>query len=467
MDVPPDRVRRDAVILNLYIAFQQTRNNRPVGYGPSNLNSWLDGGFRESSAQGYAATLQYLWSTVLNPEEYLDSGIEDLTESDRYTTRDLWEREQVGIEQGDETALSSYRPQIEEVVLEPLDARYPDDLTSLSLKTGDLLHWTGGPLKQYLGPLISDSSAPPLDTLEPAARVGYGLIWFEQGEWLGGGSFSRTPLIETVIRGLTATYDQFDETVPLHVTRFNHPVERGNLVSYAILQRVPERSLGDPSGWLIFNNVAADFEIEGEYRIKRIESLIEEIPDTPVERTTLQVERQEFIDAVAGRLSDDYVLQTRANTRMLKAIEAGRGVLVELLTAYVLAHRYPDSQVHWSDTREGEEIDVWVEHDEFIRVIECKTDLAAAGVDKTRQQLLRKTGRFEPDRTVKGEVWTWELPAESAVESLEADDITVSCVTESSELNTSNTDDLSMLFSEFLPEITERHPLMPAPRYSY
>lgn len=467
MDVPPDRVRRDAVILNLYIAFQQTRNNRPVGYGPSNLNSWLDGGFRESSAQGYAATLQYLWSTVLNPEEYLDSGIEDLTESDRYTTRDLWEREQVGIEQGDETALSSYRPQIEEVVLEPLDARYPDDLTSLSLKTGDLLHWTGGPLKQYLGPLISDSSAPPLDTLEPAARVGYGLIWFEQGEWLGGGSFSRTPLIETVIRGLTATYDQFDETVPLHVTRFNHPVERGNLVSYAILQRVPERSLGDPSGWLIFNNVAADFEIEGEYRIKRIESLIEEIPDTPVERTTLQVERQEFIDAVAGRLSDDYVLQTRANTRMLKAIEAGRGVLVELLTAYVLAHRYPDSQVHWSDTREGEEIDVWVEHDEFIRVIECKTDLAAAGVNKTRQQLLRKTGRFEPDRTVKGEVWTLELPAESAVESLEADDITVSCVTESSELNTSNTDDLSMLFSEFLPEITERHPLMPAPRYSY
>jgi hypothetical protein len=111
MDVPPDRVRRDAVILNLYIAFQQTRNNRPVGYGPSNLNSWLDGGFRESSAQGYAATLQYLWSTVLNPEEYLDSGIEDLTESDRYTTRDLWEREQVGIEQGDETALSSYLPQ--------------------------------------------------------------------------------------------------------------------------------------------------------------------------------------------------------------------------------------------------------------------------------------------------------------------------------------------------------------------
>jgi hypothetical protein len=453
--------------LNLYIAFQQTRNNRPVGYGPSNLNSWLDGGFRESSAQGYAATLQYLWSTVLNPEEYVDSGIEDLTESDRYTTRDLWEREQVGIEQGDEIALSSYRPQIEEVVLEPLDARYPDDLTSLSLEAGNLLHWTGGPLKQYLGPLISDSSAPPLDKLEPAARVGYGLIWFEQGEWLGGGSFSRTPLIETVIRGVTATYDQFDETVPLHVTRFNHPVERGNLVSYAILQRVPERSLGDPSGWLIFNNVAADFEIEGEYRIKRIESLIEEIPDTPVERTTIQVERQEFIDAVAGRLSDDYVLQTRANTRMLKAIEAGRGVLVELLTAYVLAHRYPDSQVHWSDTREGEEIDVWVEHDEFIRVIECKTDLAAAGVDKTRQQLLRKTDRFEPDWTVKGEVWTWEPPVESAVESLEAHDITVSCVTESSELNTSNTDDLSMLFSEFLPEITERHPLMPAPRYSY
>jgi hypothetical protein len=467
VDVPSDVIRRDAVVLTLYIAFQQTRNNRPVGYGPSNLNSWLDGGFREGSVQGYAATLQYLWSTVLNPEEYVDSGIPDIIQSDRYTTRDPWEREQAGVERGEETALGSYRPQIEEVVLEPLDARYPDDLTSLSLEAGDLLHWTGGPLKQYLSPLVSDSSTPLLDELEPAARVAYGLIWFEQGEWLGQGSFSRAPLIETVIRGLAATYDESDEVVPLHVTRFNHPVERGNLVSYAILQRMPERSLGDPSGWLIFNNVAADFEIEGEHRIKYIESLIEEIPDTPVKRTTIQVDRQEFIDAVAGRLSDDYVLQTQANTRMLKAIEAGRGVLVELLTAYVLAHRYPDSRVHWSDKREGEEIDVWVEHDEYIRVIECKSDLAAAGVDKTRQQLLRKAGRFEPDRVVESEIWTWEPPSESSVESLEAHDITVSCVSESSELITSDTDDLSLLFSEFLPEITERHPLMPAPRYSY
>lgn len=467
VDLPPDRVRRDAVILNLYVAFQQTRNNRPVGYGPSNLNNWLDGGFRECSVQGYAATLQYLWSTVLDPEEYVDSGVAGLTQCDRYTTRDLWEREQVGVERGDEIALSSYRPQIEEVVLESLDGRYPDDLSSFYLEAGDLFHWMGGPLKQYFGPLISESSAPSLDKLEPASRVAYGLIWFEQGEWLGDGSFSRAPLIETVIRGLTATYDQFDETVPLHVTRFNHPVEEGNLVSYAILQRVPERSLGDPSGWLVFNNVAADFDAAGEHRIKQIESLIKEVPNTPVKRTTIQVERQEFIDAVAGRLSDDYVLQTRANTRMMKAIEAGRGALVELLTAYVLAQRYPDSRVHWRDRQDGEEIDVWIEHEESIRVIECKTDLAAAGVDKTRQQLLRKTGRFEPDWTVNAEVWTWEPSAISAVESLKADDITVSCVAESPELNTSDTDDLILLFSEFLPEISERHPLMPGPRYSY
>ncbi len=467
VDVPPARVRRDAVILNLYIAFQQTENNRPAGYGPSNLDTWLNNGIRESSVQGYAATLQYLWSTVLNPEEYVDSGIKDITQSDRYTTSDLWECEQVDIEQGAETALSSYRTQIKEVVLDPLDARYPDDLSSFSLQAGDLFHWTGGPLKQYITPLISDRNAPSLDKLEPAARVAYGLIWFEQGEWLGGGSFSRTPLIETVIRGLTATYDQFNERVPLHVTRFNHPVKRGNLVSYAILQRVPERGLGDPSGWLIFNNVAADFEIEGEYRIKRIESLIDVIPDTSVERTTIQVERQDFIDAVAGRLSDDYVMRTRSNARMLKAIEAGRGVIVELLTAYVLSHRYPDSRVHWSDKRDREEIDVWVEHDESILVIECKADLDSAGVDKTREQLLRKTGRFESDWTVKSEVWTWEPPTERAVEFLEAHNITVSCVSESSELTNNDTDDLLILFSEFLPEITDRHPLMPEPRYSY
>jgi hypothetical protein len=466
VDVPPAQVRRDAVILNLYIAFQQTENNRPFGYGPSNLNSWLGGHFRENSVKGYAATLQYIWSTVLDPEEYVDSGIKNLTQSERYTTRDLSEREQAGIEGADETALSSYRPQIKEDILQPVDARYPDKLSNLSLTAGDLLNWTGGPLRQYITNLISDSSSPSLDDLEPAARVEYGLIWFEQGEWLGGGSFSQAPLIETVIRGLTASYEQFNKMVSLHVTRFNHPVERGNLVSYAILQRVPEMSLGDPSGWLIFNNVAADFEVEGEHRIKHIESLIEEIPDTPVERTTIQVERQQFIDAVADRLSDDYVLQTRANTQMMNAIESGRGVLVELLTAYVLTHRYPDSEIHWSDRRDGEEVDVWVEHDDTVRVIECKTDLAAAGVDKTREQLSRKTSRFRPDWTVKSEVWTWEPPDDTAVEWLESHGIATFCVAESSELNNSDIDDLSALFSEFLPE-TERHPLMPSPRYSY
>lgn len=464
--VRPDQVRRDAVILTLYTAFQQTQNNRPDGYGPSNLNSWLGGDLREDSVKGYAVTLQYLWSTLLQPEEYVEAGISDLVHSDRYTARDVWELEQEGVKQSDENSLGSYRTQIEEVIIDPLDTRYPEDITSLSLESGDLLYWTGESVRQSIGPLITESTTPSLEKLEPAARVAYGLIWFRQAEWLGEGSFNSTPLFETVLRGLTDTYRRFDEVIPLHVTRFNHPVEEGNLVSYAILQRVPARSLGDPSGWLIFNNVAADFEVEGKHRIKRVESLLDRVPDTPVERTTVEVERSDFIDAVAGRLSDDYVMQSRENTHMMNAIEAGRGVLVELLTAYVVAKRYPEARVHWSDKQNGEEIDVWVEHDESIRVIECKTDLAAAGVDKTRRQLSRKMARFGSDQVIKGEVWTWESPSKPDVESLESNDVTVTCVAENSELNNSDTDDLSILFSKFLAEDTERHPLMPAPRFS-
>jgi hypothetical protein len=103
------------------------------------------------------------------------------------------------------------------------------------------------------------------------------------------------------------------------------------------------------------------------------------------------------------------------------------------------------TQVQWSDTQNGEEIDVWVEHDEGIRVIECKVDLATADINKTRQQLARKTARFENDHTVRGEVWTWEPPEESAEECLRAHDITVTCVAECPELVNSGTNDLSML----------------------
>lgn len=464
--VSPDKVRRDAVTLSLYTAFQQTRNNRPDGYGPSNLTSWLGGDLREGSIKGYAVTLQYLWSTLLEPTEYVEAGIPDLGHSDRYTTRDVWELEEDDIEQRDENPLSSYRTQVKETIVDPLDARYPEEITTLSLEAGDLFHWTGEPVKEYISPLTTEGVAPSLDDLEPAARVAYGLIWFRQAEWIGEESFSRLPLIETVLRGLTDTYRQFEEEVPIHVTRFNHPTEGGNLVSYAILQRVPPRSFGDPSGWLIFNNVAADFEVDGEHRIKRIESLLDRIPENQVVQTTVEVDRSDFIDSVAGRLSDDYVKQTRESSRMMNAIEAGRGVLVELLTAYVVAERYPDARVHWSDKQDGEEIDVWVEHSESIRVIECKVDLTTTGVHKIRQQLLRKMGRFGSERVVKGEVWTWESPPESDVESLESNGVTVNCVAESPELTNSDTDDLSILFSEFLAENSERHPLMPGPRFS-
>jgi hypothetical protein len=107
----------------------------------------VDKGPREGSVKGYATTLQYLWSTLLDPEEYVDSGVPNLTKCERYTPRDAWEREQSDSYPKDETALSSFRPQIKETIIDPLDARYPDDLTSFSLEAGDLLHWKGDPLK--------------------------------------------------------------------------------------------------------------------------------------------------------------------------------------------------------------------------------------------------------------------------------------------------------------------------------
>lgn len=221
-----EQLKRDSMALSLYVAFQQSRKNIPHGYGPSNYNTWVDTGPRENSIFGYSATLQVAWSELAPDDQFDKMELGELTESERWSPRDVWELEQEGLSNDPETTLNSFRVKIRDSIIEEIDDRYDRYESAGSLDPDDLL---GIPkqeiLKSYFSPLLSETDDRELERISPSARTAFGLHWSRQVEWLGNATFSKVPLIETTLWGLAMTYSKYeDEEVSIHVTRFNHSV---------------------------------------------------------------------------------------------------------------------------------------------------------------------------------------------------------------------------------------------------
>jgi len=465
-----EQLKRDSMALSLYVAFQQSRKNLPHGYGPSNYNSWVDTGPREDSIFGYSATLQVAWSE-LAPDDQLDKmELGELTESERWSPRDAWELEEEGLSNEPKTTLNSFRVKIRDSIIEEIDDRYNGYESAGSLDPDDLLEASKQEdLKSYFGPLLRETDYQGLEEISPSARTAFGLHWSRQVEWLGNATFSKVPLIETTLWGLAMSYSKYeDEEVPIHVTRFNHPVaDGGSLVTYAILQRLPSRAVGDPSGWLIFDSIGADYEIEGEWRIRRVEDLIDTIDGlNPVKRLDIEVDRDDFIEEISSRLSDDYLEIAEANSNLMSGINSARSAIAELACAYVLTRRNSDGEVFWSHTVNGEEIDAWIETPDEIKVVETKVDLSNSRPSELAAQLERKVGAFSDNgKQANGEVWAWEEPNDETRAWLREEDLEYSCIQNSPEIEHASSSELKTLFEEFLPETSEKHPLDPQERF--
>lgn len=68
-----------ATRIQLVDRYTNTRQYGPRGYGPTNLDRWLVTGPRENALSGYARTLQFVWSELLQDENmYQESVLPDL-----------------------------------------------------------------------------------------------------------------------------------------------------------------------------------------------------------------------------------------------------------------------------------------------------------------------------------------------------------------------------------------------------
>lgn len=452
--------------LSLYTYFQQTRKNRPKGYEPSNFDSWIDRGPRKDAIVGYTTTLQFAWSKLISPEEYVRASIDKISESSRWTT-DFFAMVSEGADYSSEITLSDFRTEVESVVIDPIIDQYnefaeigdvyPDDLVELR---------SDEDLKQHFESVFSSKSARQLSELDPYDRVEYGLIWSMQAELITASVSSIYWIAEAVLRGLIQTYSTFDEEIPIHITRFNHPADEGEIVTYAILNRVPQTSLGDPSVWLIFDYFAIDSQVEGEYRVKRFEKLIDELSSShPIHRIEVNVERDKFIKVLSDRLTDDYLKLKEANNDLQAAVETGKGAITELATVYVLSKRIDDGNVTWSQEINGEQIDVLVTSENCVRVIECKADLDPKNPHDVINQLARKVDAVDSvQRDVQPEVWVWDEPRSENISILEKFGVDVFYIQKMEEIVKASTEGLNDVFETFYPVGKHENPFNPPER---
>lgn len=185
-----------------------------------------------------------------------------------------------------------------------------------------------------------------------------------------------------------------------------------------------------------------------------------------MKRLEVDVDRDDFIEEISSRLSDDYLEIAESNSNLMSGVNSARSAIAELACVYVLARRNPDGEVFWSHTVNGEEIDAWIEKPDEIKVVETKVDLSNSRPSKLAAQLERKVGAFRGNnKQVNGEVWGWEEPNDETRRWLREEDLEYSWVHNAPEIKHASSSDISTLFEEFLPETSEKHPLGPRERF--
>lgn len=402
--------------IQLVDRYTNTANFAPRGYGPTNLNYWISNGAREGALSGYTRTLQFVWSQILESDEYRDSILPKLHEAN------VWgHRHHDGI---DNTSLQEFYGALKSEFLTPIDKEF-EQISGGGLIEPDALFQSNTAVdEEIFGPLLSPVEPRMRSDLDSSEELDYVLFW-SPAEWLGSGTFSKAPTFETTLWGLAKQFEQADLDIPIHIAQFKHPQTDGdgNRYSYAILQRLPPCGLGDPSGWLIFSEVGTDFS-GSNAQLARIENCIDSVEEHwPIERREMTINLSEFRELMALRLVDDSLLTEVHAQAASEKLGNARGLLIEFIGYFVLSNRSDVEEVRWQVDPGGGELDLLAEGKDRHRAIECKADPESIRIEHEIRKLRSKGDSIDGAKTVSLEFMFWSDPNDRTRQQLQDADV--------------------------------------------
>ncbi|MFD1600560.1 MULTISPECIES: hypothetical protein [Halobacteriales] len=463
--VPEANLSKDTAIeyatrIQLVDRYTNTRQYGPRGYGPTNLDRWLLSGPRENAISGYVRTVQFVWRELLQDENtYQDSVLPDLN---KVTT---WSSDHRG--DSSELSLQTFYGDIRGQFLTPIDKQLESLTGGRLVEPDDILEARSEIPEDVLSPFLTSVEPPSRSELTLEEELDYVLFW-NNAEWLGSTTFSKDATFETTLWGLAITFLREDADFPIHVARFKHPVKsgEGNRYSYALLQRLGHRGIGDPSGWLIFYEVGTDFS-GSEAAVKYIEKCIAEVQDFwPIEVRELTIGIEEFRRLMATRLADDYLQNELEAQDASMKLNSARGVLLELLGYFALTAQEGDLPVFWSEDLGAGEVDLLVIEQDQYRVIECKADPGAVRFSDEIPKLRSKARPLQDDGTTALEFMFWESPTEETANSLRSAGIEYTVLPNHSSFDNLSLDRIQDAFAQSIRDVRFDDPMGPVRRFS-
>ncbi len=317
-DITKNEALKLVLIDNLYIHFNQVKNNGPVALQSSIMKTfWVDKKKLDYAFEGYKYTLQFVWSEVLSYKKYKSTSLINLHKSDswrKYITYNTAPKDATGAERifGEhfelekQTCFDSYFYRIQKEIIRPLEKKYKKDIT----QAYNFFTYNGGKYvkKNIFGNLLTKNSINvPLINLSDSEKIEQILYWYpvEVMNTTQNQMYNGIPAFNTLLAGTLTLYNRKNsEFKKVIACKFIHPFEENkNDFSYGILIDSASSAGHYCSGWMLFYDCCGDYSGFSGSEHKMAEKLIDKyLKQNKLELRELVINKQAFRDCISEHI---------------------------------------------------------------------------------------------------------------------------------------------------------------------
>lgn len=429
----PDELLRYVSIFKLFTRFNDVDDGYPNGYDVTILEPGFFEERLDDALLGYALTLEFLWSNLLDSTQF-----EQTSASSIHNSNVWYEPSSVDIDPSD---------------IEDLERMF--EYQEVSEERQDLDRFFGKLNDEIITPIKEQTGLTPFDKLlylskeatsepiehlldwEPSAELSeeqkfrQKLLWYQVEFLESSNIFNGGSAFISLLSGRIRLNQRFADGDRTLVCKFVHPDEEVNSYTYGVLVETRGTSgLSDYSGWIMFFDCCNDSVHSFSYSTHLLaERLLEEyIEKDQIELREMEISKEDFQNWVSEftvgqsgeNLTEIQKLESERDS-LLQKVHRGRGLLLELVTHYYLSRRSSSEvSVDWNVPLENGEIDVVVEDGQEIRYIECKYDPSNQSISEEISKLNTKLESADVVKDSRGEFWFWKEPSTIDIASIQS-----------------------------------------------
>lgn len=429
---------REKALWFLQIDYLHTFLNQFGGIGPyaNSTNcittECISRQYRIACLEGYAHTVQFLWSQTIGQEKLNQTTLKNMHSVDSYK----YVHESTNISMADifggkidydaQNYLEKYFYKIKAEITDPLEKEYG----FYPYRTEDyiFLDKANYQKKKYFINLLNLKENDQIERkLSWNEKIEETLYWFDLRVDNRGRSSRYEPSTSFLIAlaGIIALHDPKEsEFEKVMLVRFIHPLgdkEGQSDYSYGVVEDTKSVTHHHHSEWTIFQNCCSDYKAYEYNYIEKQISFYEK--EGKLDIRELEIPLKDF-----QNYTNAYVFERRSHDREIEndivnvVLPDARAYLLELFTYYVFtkSEEYKNFTVSLNtDSRNGKgEKDIVLENEEEVILVECKVNLDNSDLSELLTTLENKMNGFQQQKK-SFQLWMWNKPSNATKQYLD------------------------------------------------